>query len=108
MKRAILILIFLTVAVTLPPFYLQWAESQRLNQIQEVKQQARPIFGERLETVLSELKSSGSPSVVYLIYRWHKKPSGAMRVLSRTVRWPAETCTLGGAASSARIPNISR
>ena len=79
MKRAILILIFLTVAVTLPPFYLQWAESQRLNQIQEVKQQARPVFGERLETVLSELKSNGYPSVVILYTggtKSHLEPCG--------------------------------
>ena len=68
MKRAIFVLIFLTVVVTLPPFYLQWAESQRLSQIQKVKQQARPIFGERLETVLSELKSSESPSVIILYH----------------------------------------
>ena len=79
MKRAILILILLTVAVTLPPFYLQWAESQRLNQIQEVKQQARPVFGERLETVLSELKSNGYPSVVILYTggtKSHLEPCG--------------------------------
>ena len=79
MKRAILILIVLTVVVTLPPFYLQWAESQRLNQIQEVKQQARPIFGERLETVLSELKSSAPPSVVILYTggtKSHLEPCG--------------------------------
>ncbi len=79
MKRAILILILLTVAVALPPFYLQWAESQRLNQIQEVKQQARPVFGERLETVLSELKSSESPSVVILYTggtKSHLEPCG--------------------------------
>ncbi len=79
MKRAIFVLIFLTVVVALPPFYLQWAESQRLNQIQEVKQQARPIFGERLETVLSELKSSESPSVIILYTggtRSHLEPCG--------------------------------
>ena len=79
MKRAILILILLTVAVTLPPFYLQWAESQRLNQIQEVKQQARPVFGERLETVLSELKSLELPSVVILYTggtKSHLEPCG--------------------------------
>ena len=79
MKRAILILILLTVAVTLPPFYLQWAESQRLNQIQEIKQQARPVFGERLETVLSELKSSESPSVIILYTggtKSHLEPCG--------------------------------
>ena len=61
MKRAILALILLTAVVTLPPFYLQWAESQRLNQIREVKQQARPIFGEQLDAVLSELKRASHP-----------------------------------------------
>ena len=79
MKRAIIILIVLTVVVTLPPFYLQWAESQRLNQIQEVKQQARPVFGERLETILSELKSSEPPSVVILYTggtKSHLEPCG--------------------------------
>ena len=79
MKRAILILLVLTVVVTLPPFYLQWAESQRLNQIQEVKQQARPVFGERLETVLSELKSSEPPSVIILYTggtKSHLEPCG--------------------------------
>ena len=79
MKRAIFVLIFLTVVVALPPFYLQWAESQRLSQIQKVKQQARPIFGERLETVLSELKSSESPSVIILYTggtRSHLEPCG--------------------------------
>ena len=79
MKRAIIILLVLTVVVTLPPFYLQWAESQRLNQIQEVKQQARPVFGEQLETVLSELKSSEPPSVVILYTggtKSHLEPCG--------------------------------
>ena len=79
MKRAIIILIVLTVVVTLPPFYLRWAESQRLNQIQELKQQARPVFGERLETVLSELKSSEPPSVVILYTggtKSHLEPCG--------------------------------
>ncbi|RKU22523.1 hypothetical protein C6500_03210 [Candidatus Poribacteria bacterium] len=79
MKRAIIILLVLTVVVTLPPLYLQWAESQRLNQIQEVKQQARPVFGERLETVLSELKSGEPPSVVILYTggtKSHLEPCG--------------------------------
>ena len=66
MKRAILVLILLTVAVTLPPFYSQWAESKRRKQIQEVKQQARTVFGDRLETVLSELERDKLPSVVIL------------------------------------------
>lgn len=79
MKRAIIILIVLTVVVTLPPFYLQWAESQRLNQIQEIKQQARPVFGERLETVLSEFKRSEGPSVIILYTggtKSHLEPCG--------------------------------
>ena len=66
MKRAILVLILLTVGVTLPPLYSQWAESQRVKQIQEVKQQARMVVGDRLETVLSELESGAPPSVVIL------------------------------------------
>lgn len=79
MKRAILVLILLTVAVTLPPLYSQWAESQRLKQIQEVKQQARPVVGDRLETVLSELKSSEPPSVIIFYTggtRSHLEPCG--------------------------------
>ena len=66
MKRAILVLILLTVGVTLPPLYSQWAESRRVKQIQEVKQQARTVFGAPLETVLSELESGEPPSVVVL------------------------------------------
>ena len=66
MKRAILVLILLTVGVTLPPIYSQWAESQRLKQIETVKQQARPVSGDRLERVLSELESGEPPSVVVL------------------------------------------
>ena len=66
MKRAVLILVILTVAVTLPPLYSQWSESRRIKQIQEVKQQARTVFGDPLETVLSELESGEPPSVVVL------------------------------------------
>lgn len=66
MKRAILVLILLTVGVTLPPLYSQWAESHRRKQIQEAKQQARTVFGDRLETVFSELESGEPPSVVIL------------------------------------------
>ena len=66
MKRAILILILLTVTVTLPPFYLQWTESQRQKQIQAVKQQARPVVGARLETVLSKLETGEPPAIVIL------------------------------------------
>lgn len=79
MKRAIFALILLTAVVTLPPFYLQWAESQRLNQIREVKQQARPIFGEQLDAVLSELKGGDPPSVVILYTggtKSHLEPCG--------------------------------
>ena len=79
MKRAIFVLILLTIVVTLPPIYLQWAESRRLTQIQEVKQKARPVFGEQLETVLSELKNGESPSVVILYTggtKSHLEPCG--------------------------------
>ena len=79
MKRAIFILILLTVGVTLPPFYAQWAESQRLKQIQTVKQQARTVFGDRLETVLSKLES-GEPPAVAILYtggtQSHLEPCG--------------------------------
>ena len=79
MKRAILILIFLTLGVTLPPLYSQWAESQRLKQIETVKQLARPVSGDRLETVLSALKSGAPPSVVVLYTggtKSHLEPCG--------------------------------
>ena len=66
MKRAVLILVILTVAVTLPPLYSQWSESRRIKQIQETKQQARTVFGDRLEAVLSELESGEPPSMVIL------------------------------------------
>ena len=79
MKRAILVLVALTIAVTLPPFYSRWAESERLKQIETVKQQARPVSGDRLETVLSELESGVPPSVVILYTgdtRSHLEPCG--------------------------------
>ena len=79
MKRAILVLIVLTLGVTLPPLYSQWAESHRLKQIQETKQQARPVFGDRLETVFSELESDEPPSVVILYTggtKSHLEPCG--------------------------------
>ena len=79
MKRAILVLIVLTVGVTLPPLYSQWAESQRRKQIQETKQQARPVVGDRLETVLSALESGAPPSVVVLYTggtKSHLEPCG--------------------------------
>ncbi|MYA68956.1 thioredoxin domain-containing protein [Candidatus Poribacteria bacterium] len=66
MKRAVLILVLLTVVVALPPLYSQWSESRRIKQIQEVKQQARTVFGDQVETVLSELESGEPPSVVIL------------------------------------------
>jgi len=66
MKRSIFILILLTVGMTLPPFYAQWAESQRLKQIQVVKQQARTVPGDRLETALSKLESGEPPSLIVL------------------------------------------
>ena len=79
MKRAVLILVILTVAVTLPPLYSQWSESRRIKQIQEMKQQARTVFGDRLETVLSELENGEPPSVVILYTggtRSHLEPCG--------------------------------
>lgn len=79
MKRAILVLIILTLGVTLPPLYSQWAESQRLKQIETVKQQARVVVGDRLETVLSALESGAPPSVVVLYTggtKSHLEPCG--------------------------------
>lgn len=79
MKRAIFVLIILTIVVTLPPFYMQWAESQRLKQIQEVKQHARPIFGEPLEAVLTNLNCINPPSMVILYTgntKSHLEPCG--------------------------------
>ena len=66
MKRAILILILLSLSVTAPPLYLQWTESQRLSKIERLKQQARSVFGEPVEVVLSQLKEAEQPSVVIL------------------------------------------
>ena len=79
MKRAILVLVVLTIAVALPPFYSRWAEFQRLEKIQEVKQQARPVVGDRLATVLSALENGELPSVVILYTgntRSHLEPCG--------------------------------
>ena len=50
----------------LPPLYSQWTESQRQKQIQAVKQQARPVVGTRLETVLSKLETGEPPAIVIL------------------------------------------
>ena len=66
MKRSIFILLLLTIVVTLPPFYGRWAESQRLSRIREIKERARPVFGDRLETVFSELKNTEPPTVIIL------------------------------------------
>ncbi|MXZ01395.1 hypothetical protein F4Y93_12405 [Candidatus Poribacteria bacterium] len=79
MKRAILVLVFLTIVVTLPPLYTEWSESERLKQIQTMKQQARPVFGDSLENVLSALKSGESPSAVILYTggtKSHLEPCG--------------------------------
>ena len=79
MKRAILVLIILTLGVTLPPLYSQWAESQRRKQIETVKQQARPVSGDRLETVLSALESGAPPDLVVLYTgntKSHLEPCG--------------------------------
>ena len=79
MKRTIFVLIILTVIVTLPPFYMQWVESKRLKQIQKVKQQARPILGEPLDTVLSNLNCIDPPSMIILYTgntKSHLEPCG--------------------------------
>ncbi|MDE0636942.1 MAG: multiheme c-type cytochrome [Candidatus Poribacteria bacterium] len=79
MKRAIFAFVFLTIVVASPPFYIQWTESQRLNRIQEMKQQARQIFGEPLEKILSELKKIEPPSAVILYTgntKSHLEPCG--------------------------------
>ena len=79
MKRAVFVFILLTVAVVLPPFYSRWAESERRKQIQAVKQQARTVFGDRLETVLPGLESGEPPSVVILYTggtKSHLEPCG--------------------------------
>ncbi len=79
MKRTIFILFILTVVVTLPPFYMRWAESNRQNKIQEVKQQARPIIGEPLEKVVSDLRNREHPSTVILYTgntKSHLEPCG--------------------------------
>ena len=105
MKRAIFVLVLLTIGVTLPPFYSQWAESQRLNQIQTVKQQARPIFGEQLETVLSKLKNSNPPSVV-ILYTGGTKAIWNLWLLPRTIGGTPKTRLHRGADSAARVSNI--
>ncbi len=79
MKRTIFVLIVLTIVVTLPPFYTQWVESQRLKQIQTIKHQARPILGQPLQQVLSELKRNEPPSTVILYTgntKSHLEPCG--------------------------------
>ncbi|MYF54564.1 hypothetical protein F4225_02070, partial [Candidatus Poribacteria bacterium] len=79
MKRTIFIIVILTFLVTSPPLFLEWFESQRIKQIQEIKQQARPIFGEPLEKVMSELKGINPPSAVILYTgntKSHLEPCG--------------------------------
>ena len=61
MKRAIFVLVLLTVGVILPPLYSQWTESQRQIQIQAVKQKARPVVGDRLEPSYQALKQANRP-----------------------------------------------
>ena len=46
-----------------------------------------------------------TPFCRYLIYRWYSKPSGAVRVLSRAVRWTPEARLHCGTDSEGRIPN---
>ena len=79
MKRAVFVLIFLTLVVTLLPLYSRWEESQRQRQIHQVKRQARPIFGKPLQMVLTELKKGTLPSVVILYTggtKSHLEPCG--------------------------------
>ena len=79
MKRTIFIIVILTFLVTSPPLFLEWFESQRIKQIQEIKQQARPIFGEPLEKVISELKGINPPAAVILYTgntKSHLEPCG--------------------------------
>lgn len=66
MKLAIATLILLTLVIGGPPLYTHWAESRRQQQIQEIKQQARPSIGETFESVLSLLEGKAPPSVVIL------------------------------------------
>ena len=66
MKLAIVTLILLTLIIGGPPLYTHWAESRRQQQIQEIKQQARPSIGETIESVLALLKGEDPPSVVIL------------------------------------------
>lgn len=79
MKRAILVLTLLTIAVTLPPLYTRWAESERLKQIQAVKQQTRTVFGDRLDRVLLDLRNESPPTAIILYTggtKSHLEPCG--------------------------------
>ena len=79
MKRAILVLVLLTVAVALPPLYTRWAESERLKQIQTAKRQARAVFGDRLDGVVLDLKNERPPTAILLYTggtRSHLEPCG--------------------------------
>ncbi len=79
MKRTIFIMVILTFLVTSPPLFLEWLDFRRKNQIQEIKQQARPIFGEPYEKVLSELKGNNPPSAIILYTgntKSHLEPCG--------------------------------
>ena len=79
MKTVVIVLILLTALVTLLPLYPHWAEFQRLNRIEKVKQKARPVLGERLETVFSEIRSSELPSLILLYTggtKSHLEPCG--------------------------------
>lgn len=79
MKHAILVLILLTIAVTLPPLYTRWTESKRVKQIQLVKRQARAVFGDRLDRVLLDLKNASPPTAILLYTgntKSHLEPCG--------------------------------
>lgn len=79
-KHAVFVLILLTLIATFLPLYSDWAESRRLNKISEIKQQARPVLGEPLESVLTELKRGGAPPSVVILYtggtKSHLEPCG--------------------------------
>jgi len=79
MKLAIVTLILLTLLIGVPPLYTHWAESRRQQQIQEIKQQARPPIGEPVESVLALLEGEEPPSVVVLYTggtKSHLEPCG--------------------------------
>ena len=80
LKHGVLVLAFLTLIATLLPLYSNWSESRRQNQIRAIKQQQRPVIGNSLEVVLTELKSGGEQPAVVILYtggtKSHLEPCG--------------------------------